>query len=238
MKSLSFIFGLSLLSAQWSFANEVDCSEAYGKPSQCVKIACAEKYQSFLGTWEGPFKAFDQEIGEFRPYANKVTYSEQDCLKNIETGDEFIIGRRTDVYPAYKGLQEKREEGLLITGKKNGHSDQPFLRTVSYICKGVVERIDDYTLVFKNVPTDTSVWQLNFPASNGSPARTVQCKGGKTINLPATQANSDMLFTTIDGRDMTAPEGVHKRLVSVTLAVPGWEGVVVIGYHSKPEAKK
>jgi hypothetical protein len=48
--------------------------------------------------------------------------------------------------------------------------------------------------------------------------------------------NGPMLFTTVDGRDWTAPD-VHKRNVTVTLVVgdpdaPAWEGVIARGYHT------
>lgn len=217
-----------------ALAAEVDCSEAYGKPSKCIKIACHEKYQSFLGTWEGPFKVFDQSIGDFRPYSNKISYSEKDCLKNIETSDEFIVGRRIDIYPAYKGLPAKIDEGLLITGRLKGQANQPFLRTVSYHCKGAIERIDNYELVFSNAAAETSVWQLKFPASSGTPEKLIRCEDGKQVKIPTSGPNPDMIFTTIDGRDMTVL-GTHKRFVTVTLSLPGWEGPIVIGYHAKPE---
>ena len=94
---LALMFVVIFLGLPAVFAAEVDCSETYGKPSKCVQVACSEKYKSFIGTWEGPFQAFDQSINGFRPNANRISYSENDCLKNIETSDEFIIGRKIDI---------------------------------------------------------------------------------------------------------------------------------------------
>ena len=60
-----------------------------------------------------------------------------------------------------------------------------------------------------------------------------QCPDGP-LTIKASGPNPEMVFTTIDGRDMTVADS-HKRLVTVTLAMPGWEGPIVKGYHSKPE---
>ncbi len=219
------------------FAKEKDCSEFYDKPSQCKVITCSKKYQAFLGTWEGPFQAYDRGIRGFRPYHNKISYAADDCLKNLETNDEFIVGRREDNYPAYKNQPAKIEKGALITGRKNGRSDQPFLRTLSYVCEGVVGRMDDYTLVYSNNAVEASIWQLKVPAASGSPERTVLCQNGENKVIPALDPNADMIFTTLDTRDMTTSPDLHKRLVSVTLQMPGFEGAIVTGYHSKQGEK-
>ena len=39
----------------------VDCSEAYGEPASCNKIACSEKYLTFIVTWEGDFSSYVRE---------------------------------------------------------------------------------------------------------------------------------------------------------------------------------
>src|SRR5665213_1990399 len=86
-------------------AQGVDCSDANaGKPAQCIRIPCDAKYQTFLGTWKGPFHAYVRELSKngttvFRPYENTTTYAATDCLKNSDSGETFIIGHMTNVYP-------------------------------------------------------------------------------------------------------------------------------------------
>lgn len=185
----------------------IDCSDAYGRPAaNCELIQCPQKFQDFLGRWEGPFETYARELQGFRPYANVITYAKEDCLKNIDNGDQFIIGRRTDTYPEFAGQPAKIEVGLLITGFTSDGT--PFLRTFS--AEG---GLDSYQLAFKNNAASLSAWQLNVTTDTGL-----------------------MSFSTIDGRDWSAPD-VHKRNVTVTLSVgdpgaPVWEGVIVRGYHT------
>jgi hypothetical protein len=188
----------------------VDCSEAYGgKPSRCERIAPPEKYRDFLGTWEGPFEAYDRTLKAFRPYRNRVSYSAADCLRNVQTGDVFIIGRKFDSYPSYRSQAARTAKGLLITGQLAGDQQRPFLRTVDE------EGVNTYERVYVNDPAELSIWRLNVPAAAGQPA---------------------MAFTVIDGRDLTDATA-NKRLVTVTMALgpadrPMWQGVVAKGYHS------
>lgn len=78
-------------------APAVDCSDAYaGKAAQCVRVPCDPKYQTFLGTWKGPFHAYVRELSKgartvFRPYENTTEYKAADCLKNTDAGETFII---------------------------------------------------------------------------------------------------------------------------------------------------
>lgn len=198
-----------------SASDTIDCSEAYAsKAARCEQIACTDRYKTFIGIWEGPFESYDRSIKGFRPYRNQVTYSERDCLQNLETGEIFIIGRKTDTYPAFKGLPSKVQKGLLITGRIKAEegmtSGKPFLRTIDAE-NGLV----NYELAFMNIPAEMSIWKTTVPPSNDSP---------------------QMVFQTIDSRDMTAAR-LHKRLVTVTLQVgseqnPQWQGVIARGYHS------
>lgn len=189
-------------------SDSIDCSEAYGgTKATCIRVVCDEKYQSFLGTWSGPFQAYVRETSAFRPYQNVVTYSEVDCLQNTETGDKFIIGRRTDNFPAFNGLAAKIEKALLITGKRKDGT--PFLRTIDD------EGTFDYQLIYQNKPANLSIWGFTVPASQNSP---------------------ELRFTVIDGQDFSETS-VHKRNVTVSMSVgpqtaPVWEGVVGSGYHS------
>ena len=127
------IFSLMNMSV---LASVKDCSEAYGIPTQCEQVACSEKYQTFLGTWSGPFESYSRELSTpteavFRPYQNEITYAESDCLKNILAGDTFIIGRRTDVYPEFRGLAAHITYGSLITGRKSdGQSPEMTFTTI------------------------------------------------------------------------------------------------------------
>lgn len=215
MKFLICVICATLFSAAFATSNSVvDCSEAYGgAKSKCLVVPCDAKYSSFIGTWSGPFSSYVKELSTekvavSRPFQNEVTYSENDCLKNIENDDSFIIGRRIDVYPSFANLPTKTVKGLLITGKKaNG---LPFLRTAEG------NAINDYTLVYQNKPANMSIWSLKVPAQENSP---------------------EMRFTTIDGQDFTETSA-HRRNVTVTMSVgpndrPYWEGVIASGYHSK-----
>jgi hypothetical protein len=173
------------------------------------RIPCPERYKGFIGTWTGPFQAYDQKLKGFRPYDNTVVYTEEDCYRDPASGDTYIIGRRTDVYPAFKGQPAKTEQGQLITGLRGGQADKPFLRTIDG--DGTV----DYTLVYRNEASELAIWKHEEPARGNSPA---------------------MTFTAIDGRD-PLEEKAHKRLVTITLTVgpdarPYWQGVVTKGTHT------
>lgn len=194
--------------------SRMDCSAAYGgKAAICERVSCDEKYLSFIGKWAGPFEAYVQELSSnthsvFRPFSNIVTYSEDDCLRNVADGDTFIIGRRTDNYPAFGGLPEKTSCGLLVTGK---HQDgSPFLLTVDD-----ENGPNKYQLEYKNALANLSIWSLTVPAKGKSP---------------------EMRFLTIDGQDFKET-ATHKRDVTVTMSIgpadkPFWEGIVTKGYHS------
>lgn len=157
--------------------------------NSCVPTECEEKYKSFIGTWTGPFEAYDQKLADFRPYQNKVTYSTAECLKNLTTGENFIIGRKTDYYPAFKGLEAKTSYGLMMTGRRADGS--PFLRTLDS------EGQNDYQLVYQNNPAELSIWSLTIAAAGNQPV---------------------MNFTVIDGRDLTLLNA-HKRNVTVSLEI-------------------
>jgi hypothetical protein len=188
---------------------DVDCSQALGAQGErltCRVIECPEPYLEFLGTWEGPFASYDQDLQDYRPFANRITYAATDCLEHPASGDRFIIGRRTDTYPEFRGKTEVVKTGLLITGVRA--SGEPFLRTVDD------DGINSYGLQYKSNIASLSIWSLTVTADDAPP----------------------MTFTTVDGRDWTAPT-MHKRNVVVTMAVgdatnPIWQGVVVRGYHA------
>lgn len=213
MKS-TILFSLISLITTSAIANAVDCSEAYGKPAQCERTSCNEKYKTFIGKWSGPFQSYSQELSTqsntvFRPFQNEVTYTESDCLKNISNGDTFIIGRRTDVYPAFQGLPSKVSKGMLITGRKADGS--PFLKTSDE------EGFNEYSLIYQNNVANLSIWELTVPASSD----------GKS---------PEMRFTTVDGQDFLE-DGSHKRNVTVTMSLgpiktPFWEAVIVKGFHA------
>lgn len=190
--------------------NSRDCSEAYGgQAASCKVVECLPQYKEFIGTWKGPFEAYDQELQAFRPYENEITYSTVDCLENIDNGDVFIIGRRTDTYPEFRGKASVVKTGLLITGVDAAR--KPFLKTKDD------EGVYSYNLQYKSNAASMSVWSLTVHPDNSDP----------------------MTFTTVDGRDWTAPEA-HKRNVVVTMSLgpqesPVWEGVIVRGYHTLQE---
>lgn len=215
MKSLFALFALSPLFTASAFAATVDCSEAYGKSAQCEQVVCNDKHKTFIGKWSGPFQSYSKELSTqektvFRPYQNEVTYSESDCLKNVANGDTFIVGRKTDIYPAFQGLPLKESKGMLITGRKFDGS--PFLKTFDD-----ENGFNEYDLVYQNNAANLSIWQLTIRAS----------PEGKS---------PEMRFTTIDGQDFLE-ENFHKRNVTVTMSLgpkqsPYWEGLIVKGFHS------
>ncbi len=191
-----------------------DCSADYGgHAALCRRVSCNRRYASFLGIWRGEFHAYvrgKSAPGEpvYRPYRNSVSYSANDCLENPKTGESFIVGHQTDRYPAFEGLPAKVEKSLLIIGR--AATGEPFLRTVNG------RRVHTFALAYRNRAAGLSAWRLDLPAAHGNPA---------------------MTFTTIDGRDLSAP-GKHRRNVAVTLAVgpasaPYWRGVIVYGSHTK-----
>lgn len=195
-------------------ATTVDCSEAYGNPKKsqkCEIVACNEKQKTYLGTWTGPFHAYSQELSSaeknvYRPYDNQITYSEKDCLKNVESDDTFIIGRKTDTYPAYQNLPAKISKGLLIQGRRGGY---PFLRTIDE------NGVNEYNLIYTNRTANTTAWSLAIEGTNGNP---------------------DMFFTIIDAQDFSEltkhKRNVTVTMIVGPLSKPFWEGVVVAGHHT------
>jgi hypothetical protein len=194
-------------------AQAVNCSEAYGgKPAQCIRVVCDAKFQTFLGTWKGPFHAYVKELSKdgkpvFRPYDNTTVYKAEDCLKNSDTGETFVIGHMSDTYPEFSGLPAHSDRSLLITGSSSDGS--PFLRIVDE-----KKRLSDYKQEYFNKPAVLAVWTLLVPAHDSSP---------------------EMLYSTIDGRDLTA-EGVDRRNVTITLRVGPkgqsyFDSIVAYGFH-------
>jgi hypothetical protein len=198
-------------------AQALDCSDAYGgKPTQCVRVPCDAKYQTFLGTWKGPFHAYAREMFKdgksvFRPYENTTTYAASDCLKNSEAGETFIIGHMTDVYAEFSGLSAHSEHSLLITGTSPDGS--PFLRIVDE-----KKRLSNYQMEYQNKAASLAIWTLLVPGHDSSP---------------------DMLYSTIDGRDLTA-EGTDRRNVTITLRVGPktqayFDGIIGYGFHVRQQ---
>jgi hypothetical protein len=191
----------------------VDCSEAYGpgKAAACHVVPCDGPYAVFVGEWSGPFEEYVQGQSKpgapvFRPYDDRITYAAHDCLINAANGDRFIIGRRTDSYPAFGALPAQTKRGLLITGR---HGDgAPFLRTVDS------DGINDYALVSKDAASETAVWRLDVPAANGQPA---------------------LSFMINDGRDQALkPRNVRNVTIDMTVGPaerPYFHAVVTRGHH-------
>ena len=194
-------------------AQAVNCSDAYGgKPAQCIRVACDAKFQTFLGTWKGPFHAYVKELSKdgkpvFRPYENTTVYAAADCLKNPDAGETIIVGHMTDAYPEFAALAGHTEHSRLITGTLSDGS--PFLRVVDE-----KKRLSTYEMVYQNKAALLAVWTLLIPGHDSSP---------------------EMLYSTIDGRDLTA-EGMDRRNVIITLRVGPkdqayFDGVVGYGFH-------
>ncbi|MGH8319801.1 MAG: hypothetical protein ACREUL_17830 [Steroidobacteraceae bacterium] len=194
-------------------ASSINCSEAYGgAAASCEQISCNATYRPFLGTWSGRFWAYVRRQSThtknvYRPYHEVVTYSTADCLRNVKTGDSFILGHQTESYPPFKGLPAKAARNLLISGQRADGT--PFLRIT------MEHHTYEYRLTYKNGAAKLAVWELDMPASKGQP---------------------QMTFTTIDGRDFTAQGRTRDVTVTLTvgpLTAPYWQGVIDYGSHSK-----
>ena len=190
-----------------------DCRAVYGRRvGSCDRIPCISRYRSFLGTWSGRFWSYVRSRSTdtktfYRPYQESVVYTAADCLRNAATGDTLIVGHQTDSYPAYEGLPGKVATSLLITGERRDGA--PFLRVT------MQHRTYDYVLRYENKAAKLGVWELHMPAAKGQPP---------------------MTYTTIDGRDFTAPGQTRDVTVSLTVGPrsrPYWQGVIVYGSHTK-----
>lgn len=214
MRTLIAIATICLLPAV-ARAEPVDCSEAYGgNVARCERVTCEATYQAFVGVWKGPFQAYVKELSKddkpvFRPYENTTSYAATDCLKNATSGESFVIGRMTDVYPAFSGLPARTGHGLLITGKSRDGS--PFLRII-----GDKKDVSSYRLAYQNRAASLAIWTLTVAAHDHAP---------------------EMEFATVDGRDFTATGG-ERRNVTITMRVgpkdhPFFDGVVASGFHTR-----
>lgn len=101
---------------------------------------------------ENPKSQFPQM---FRPYNNKVTYSENNCVRNIRNGDEFIFAEQEDSYPEFQMLRAETKKGLLVTGKNSNKA--AFLKTWNPEF-GLVE----YDFAEKDESRDLSIWKKDF----------------------------------------------------------------------------
>lgn len=203
----------SSISVQRKLGDIVSCEEVYGKPSECEVMECSDKLKQFLGTWTGPFQSIIDfnEPSTYRPYTNTVKYTATDCLRSKDTGEEFIIGRVTDDFPAYNGLEAKVDPSLMVTGKtKDG---QLFLRTISKDEKDSTKlEISPYDLAYKNDVAVMSAWAMS----------------GMKDGNPYT-------ISTVDSKDWTVadPAKENRRLVTVTLESGGFTKILVKGSHTQ-----
>jgi hypothetical protein len=195
----------------------VNCSEdSGGAAASCEPVPCNARYRAFLGTWSGEFWSYIRSRSTatksvYRPYHELVTYAAADCLRDLKTGDSFIVGHQTESFPAFDGLPAKTTRNLLISGQKADGA--PYLRIA------MRHHTYDYRLRYEDSAAKLAVWELDVPASQGQPR---------------------MTFTTIDGRDFGA-EG-RTRTVTITLALgpparPYWQGVIDYGAHTRADAR-
>ena len=189
----------------------VDCSTVYGpgKSAACKVVPCDPPYDEFIGVWSGPFEEYVQKLSTpdkpvFRPYQDRIVYDRQDCLTNIANGERFVVGHRTDTYPAFGALAAQTKTGLLITGRRADGT--PFLRTVDD--QGVYDYVEDS----RDAATETVVWRLEVPAQQ----MTFRVTDGRDMSArPANVRN-----VTIE---MTVGPAAH----------PYWRGVIARGHHAK-----
>jgi hypothetical protein len=204
--------------------SSVDCSEVYGKPATCRVVPCGARYTRFLGVWAGPFEEYVQSRSTpqnpvFRPYENRIGYRSTDCLTNPASGETFIVGHETNIYPAFKGLPAQTKHGLLITGRRADGT--PFLRTIDD------QGRYDYALVSKNTANERMVWQLDVPSSR-RPCPTA-------ANPKKTCPTGPMQFRVTDGRDQSR-RSANVRDVAIEMTIgpaahPYWHGVIAQGHH-------
>ena len=219
MKNLKLIvfiiltLSIGLLNAQDK--KTIDGSSFYGLNDgsiKCEVIPCIDKYKSFVGTWKGPFQAYNNEIKKMRPYDNVIIY-DSICYKNIENDDIFIVGKRTDTYPVFEDQPKKIINGLIITGMKEGDKNKPFLRTID-----TENGITNYEKIFTEPIVEMSIWRYIYPAEENQP---------------------QMTFTITDFRDLLSSP-INKRFVFISMIVgpdekPYWKGIITKGYHTKME---
>ncbi len=193
---------------QDGFAISIDCSDAYLEPTKCERVQCLENHQTFIGTWSGPMESL-VDFGPapiYRKFHNEIRYDSSDCLRNLENGETFIIGRRTDRYEAFQDKPAMTEQQLLITGKTK--DNEPFLRTIDLTTR----KKESFNLVHKNDVAVLSIWKLQ-----------------------GVQEGVPFVVETIDAKDWTVkdPTSEHRRNVTVTLESGGYKRVLVRGYHTK-----
>lgn len=196
----------------------IDGSRFYALPPKSVEVKlvdCPKSYQDFMGTWTGDFQAYDQKTKAFRPFRNQIVY-DGNCYENVKTGEQFVVGERTDTYPEYGGLPTKIETSMLITGMTGSAIRKPFLRAIDKE-NGLIE----YQKVFEDKGLEMSIWEFQ----------------------PKQKENqSPMRFRILDFRN-PLNEKKLERLVFVSLRVgnaeaPYFEGVVVKGSHSQEKRRK
>ena len=210
---LKLTLSLSLLNAQRTII--IDGSLFFGlndSSIECEVIPCIDEYNSFVGVWEGPFQGYDKETKKMRPYNNVIIY-DSICYRNIENNDIFIVGKRTDTYPAFENQPQKTVCGIIITGMKGGDKNKPFLKTIDNE-NGVIV----YQKIFTETITEMSIWRYVYPACENQP---------------------QMTFTITDFREL-ASSLVNKRFVYISMIVgadekPYWKGIITKGYHTKTE---
>jgi hypothetical protein len=195
----------------------IDCSADYGgTAATCEPIPCNALYRSFLGTWSGQFWSYVQARSSaarstYRPYHELVTYSAADCLRNVETGDRFIVGHQTESYPAFDGLPAKTATNLLISGQKA--DGRAYLRIT------LGHHAYDYRLRYENRAAKLAVWELDLPAAKGQP---------------------QMTFTTIDGRSFSGEGRTRTVTITLAVGPPArpyWQGVIAYGSHTRADVQ-
>lgn len=139
----------------------------------------------------------------FRPYHNKVTYSETNCIRNSQNGDEFIFADQEDSYPEFQLLKAESKKGLLVTGKRS--NQEAFLKTWNPDW-GLVE----YSFVEKDKSRDLAIWKKDF--GNGM---TLTILDGRDLSVKQIHKRNVTLVLTIKA------EGFN------------YEAPVTMGHHSQ-----
>ncbi len=207
------------LSRAWS-----DGTPPYpGGPTAYERVGVPERFKHLIGVWEGPFRAYDLSSKAFRPYQDRLTFSEDACFKvtgGMGAGDILLVGTLSDQYPEFRTpagdlLPPKSEAGYLVYGLKGGDSSQVFVRTVEGGSTAI-----DYAPEYALEAAEAFVYRAVVPAEGGQP---------------------QMTFRLFGAQDPLADD--DSRYFTITLTVgpdnhPFWQGIIVGGRqcHKPPGA--
>ena len=75
------------------------CDDVALGSGECEKVACPNYYESYLCAWQG--KVVLSEFKELGTLPRQRIFSKHACLKNVNTGKIYLIGKQTVAVPAF-----------------------------------------------------------------------------------------------------------------------------------------